>query len=367
LREALLRAATSVLTVGLFVAATPAVVQALPTAKITMTLTQNPPDYDVPMKVKIKIVLSAPTTNLGFRVQGNGVNAGNCQPAADCLTYFGAPQWLIPSASGTVYASFDNPVVYGATFDFTTDSGMSQNGYVRLVIRLPTTTTKLTVSAPGVILPGTNLHIHAIATGNAKEASTLAVRFPATGFGTPFNLPSGAEWNGSDVHEDLVLNPTAGFAFDVPVTAPVGTKLRIEAIWELLYVPEKSSYTFTVGAPLPTPTPRPTPTPKPTPKPTARPSPTATPATSTPSDSQEATASPSAEPTVDSASGPPPSEGPSPIAAPSLPPPSPSTTSEPASGLTGSQGPDLGVVVLAIVLAGIVGGALAWTRRPKTR
>lgn len=269
----------------------PTTTYALPAATMTMTMSPKPDHVLQDVRLTIKVVLSAPATNMRLHlVPPSDANAmGTCLPADKCFfADFGHVYWDYPTASGTVLAYYDT--LYEPCIEYTlwNEGGISTNGPVKLKMPCPVITDKLARSPTGVVMPGDVLHITATATSTVSSyTDALYVDLP-DGVSAPTNLPAGATYNpppAHSIHDQVTLDPSASYGFDVTVTAAVGTKLSFSGHfgtgggWD-----KGTTMTFTVGV---APTPRPTATPKAgsTPRPTTASAPSLTPgptATATP-------------------------------------------------------------------------------------
>jgi hypothetical protein len=331
----------------------PAPGQALVNATISVTSSPNPSVTFTTIKIVIKF--AAPVTDIRFWLaRQGGYNGPNvCTPACEFFSPDGAPTWVLASASGTVTATFLTDARPGAT-DLVYHDGFSAD-LVSLREKLPTIKTTLARKPTGAVMPGDTLHVTVKSTTNAGPLTdSLYVWLPA-GVGNPLNLPEGATYHPPPTSMILVartLNKSGGYEFDVPIAAPIGTKLVFKASFGFEAWDKGTTMSFVVGV---APTPRPTATPKATKQPQATPAATIGPSNALPPSSSPSItdASPSPSPTAAVSTSPTTSDGtPTPMTAPTA-----------APGVV-PAGVDVGggfVAGLAVVL-GIGLGSLAMLR-----
>lgn len=249
--------------------ASPTPSRALVSATVTVTMSPNPSVSETTIKIVIKF--AAPVTNIRFWLYRQGGYHGQniCTPECHFYTLYGSPTWEMASASGTVTATYLTDAAPGAT-DIVYHDGFAAES-VTLREKYPTITTTLKRSPTGVVMPGDTIHVTVQATTNAGPlTSSLLVWPPDTGVGEPTNLPDGASYHPPPTSVILVtqaLDNTGGYGFDIPITAPVGTKLVFKARFEAYGSDTTMSLTVGVAAtPHPTATPRSTKTPSNSPR-----------------------------------------------------------------------------------------------------
>jgi hypothetical protein len=249
---------------------------------MSLVMSPNPAAFGSPIRFTVKIVLSAPVTNLRFHLEKSApIISGECHPSDKCAyNADGMPYWIYPSASGTVKATFDTFAQPTATVRLFNDAGISTSGSKSVHEKLPTLTAKVSVADTGAIMPGDILKVTTGASTNAGPVpGTLQLQLPA-GVGAPTSIPGDANYDAGAhrVERHVTADLSATYNVLVPVTGGIGTKLTFTTNFfpDVGANPVSRKRTYTVGQPVSTPKPTPRPTPKPTPRATARASDAAT-------------------------------------------------------------------------------------------
>ena len=309
--------------------------------------------------------VSNPVANLvfQFRPSGPGSASGACTPVENCTLLDTGPRWTFPLLTAKVTVTLGAYALQPDQSMLLVLEGPADSSCYgpcgSASVAWPTVTSRVTVSPPGVVMPGDTLHFVVSGSSNLADNTgqpwTEGVLLSA-GLGPPTNVvPTLTSppwtWNAGVIDGQVPsfqTSSTKWVEFDTVVTAAVGSKVSVRGIngFTLGYTLVSKPLTILVG-PQPTPTPRQTP--KPPPKATAG-SPHASPPASEVATAAVTDAPPSELATMSGTIGP---SGPVDTKAPTDPPATPDGSLVPTAA---SSGPDLVWVLVAILGAGLLFG-----------
>ena len=170
---------------------------------------------------------------------------GTCSPACVSGSRF---EWMFATVTGRTTFRLTTTSTglgeYVRLFLIGGNAGCVVGCPVEIKLKAPAIKTTLAYASGAPVVDGANLHVKAGATANASPIEGILVVELPDGLGAPTNITGGATYSAgppSGIEGLIVLGPSGGFEFDIPVTAANGTAPTVNA-W---FVPSWSGPTVT--------------------------------------------------------------------------------------------------------------------------
>jgi hypothetical protein len=207
-----------------------------PSIKVTLTANPNPAPRGVDVTLTGKV---SPVGGTFDRVtaQMDVYHPTSCTPSVGTCTIFTAYiTWTIGALTAPATISVTGPVAgeHFVFFSITNCNNECLTDSAMVTVGIPKASATITCSPAGAVMPGTTVHVSLGASVNAGPVQAdLQANLPTTGLSDPTGLPAGAIWNPAPyyyIDNEVTLDRSASYSFDVKVTAPVGTDLVVSVI-----------------------------------------------------------------------------------------------------------------------------------------